>query len=43
VLVGQIEGDGHRLFENVAVNRGAVVAFFQHEQTALSWLQKNGP
>ena len=40
VLVGQIEGN-HSLFENVAVNRGAVVAFFQHEQTALSWLLKN--
>ncbi|HEY7673814.1 MAG TPA: hypothetical protein VH867_01105 [Burkholderiales bacterium] len=42
VLVGQIEG-GHSLFENVAVNRGATVAFFQHEQTALNWLLKNEP
>ena len=40
VLVGQIEGD-HGLFEDVASNRGAVVAFFQHEQLALSWLLKN--
>ena len=40
VLVGQIEGD-HRLFENVAVNRGAAVAFFQHEQPALDWLLKS--
>lgn len=40
VLVGQIEGD-HTLFENVTVNRGAVVAFFQQEALALRWLLKN--
>lgn len=40
VLVGQIEGS-HSLFEDVAVNRGAAVAFFQHEQLALSWLLEN--
>ena len=40
VLVGRIEGD-HTLFENVAVNRGAVVAFFQQEALALQWLLKN--
>jgi hypothetical protein len=41
VLVGQIERD-QSLFENVAVNRGAAIAFFQHEQQALSWLLKSG-
>ena len=40
VLVGQIEGD-HTLFENVALNRGAVVAFFQREDLALRWLLMN--
>jgi hypothetical protein len=29
---------GHTLFENVAVNRGAVVAYFQQEDLALRWL-----
>jgi len=40
VLVGQVE-DGHSLFEDVAVNRGAVVAFFQDEALALRWLLEN--
>jgi len=40
VLVGRIEDD-HNLCENVAVNRGAVVAFFQQEQLALNWLLKD--
>src|SRR6185503_16622708 len=40
VLVGRIESD-HRLFEDAAVNRGAVVAFFQDEQPALKWLLNN--
>lgn len=39
VLVGQIEGS-HTLFEDVAVNRGAVVAFFQQEQPAVEWLSE---
>ena len=29
---------GHTLFENVAVNRGAAVAYFQQEDLALRWL-----
>lgn len=37
VLVRRIEGD-HRLFENVAVNRGATVAFFDDKESALGWL-----
>lgn len=37
VIVGRIEPD-HALFENVAVNRGAVVTYFQSEQEALHWL-----
>jgi hypothetical protein len=40
VLVGRLEGD-HTLFENVAINRGAVVTYFQHEELALRWLLKN--
>jgi hypothetical protein len=40
VLVGRIERD-HSLFENVAVNRGALVAFFQSELLALPWLFEN--
>jgi len=39
VLVGRIERD-HTLFENVAVNRGAGVSFFQDEPPALRWLLK---
>jgi hypothetical protein len=42
VLVSAIEGN-HTLFEDVAVNRGAVVAFFQQEQPALKWLSENKP
>ena len=41
VLVHRMEVD-HKLFEDVAVNRGAAVAFFQDEQLALSWLLKDG-
>jgi len=29
---------GHTLFENVAVNRGTVVAYFQQEDPAHRWL-----
>lgn len=37
VLVSLLAAD-HALFENVAVNRGAVVAYFQHEDLARRWL-----
>lgn len=37
ILVGQL-GPDHTLFENVAVNRGADVAYFELEETARSWL-----
>ena len=37
VLVQRIEDD-HALFENVTVNRGATVAFFDDEDSALRWL-----
>jgi hypothetical protein len=37
VLVSQLAAD-HTLFENVAVNRGVIVAYFQHEDVALRWL-----
>ncbi len=40
VLVSELMAD-HMLFENVAVNRGAVVAYFQHEELALRWLSQN--
>jgi hypothetical protein len=39
VLVDQL-GLDHTLFENVAVNRGADVAYFQLEESARSWLLK---
>jgi hypothetical protein len=39
VLVSE-HAPGHKLFENVAVNRGAVVAYFQQEDPALRWLLK---
>lgn len=37
ILVDQLEPD-HTLFENVAVNRGANIAYFELEETARSWL-----
>jgi hypothetical protein len=37
VLVSRLEPD-HTLFENVAVNRGATVAYFEVEEKARSWL-----
>ncbi len=40
VLVGEITAD-HALFENVAVNRGSVVAYFQDEAKALRWLTQS--
>ena len=40
VLVAQLEHD-HTFFENVAVNRGAFVAYFQQEKLALHWLLGN--
>ena len=40
VLVGRLERD-HTFFENVAVNRGAVIAYFQSEELALRWLSEN--
>lgn len=41
VLVGEIAVE-HTFFENVAFNRGAVVAYFQDHDKALAWLtQKN--
>ena len=40
VLVGELTAD-HSLFENVAVNRGSIVAYFQQEDFALRWLSQN--
>ncbi len=37
VLVAQLQS-GHVFFENVVVNRGASVAFFEDEHAALSWM-----
>jgi len=37
ILVSEITSE-HKLFENVAVNRGGTVAFFQNEESACSWL-----
>ena len=37
VLVNQLTDD-HTLFENVATNRGAIVSYFQNEDSALDWL-----
>ena len=39
VLVASLQGD-HVFFENVAVNRGARVAFFEDEHVALRWIAK---
>jgi hypothetical protein len=37
VLVSEYAA-GHKLFENIALNRGAVVAYFLQEDVALRWL-----
>ena len=40
VLINELMAD-HTLFENVAVNRGSIVAYFQQEDFALRWLSQN--
>jgi hypothetical protein len=42
VLVALRERD-HSFFEDVASNRGALVAYFQLEELAIQWLLANGP
>ena len=40
VLVRKLSAD-HAFFENVAVNRGADLAYFEDEDAALRWLSEN--
>ena len=41
ILVAEIT-DNHHFFETVALNRGADVAYFQEEDSALKWLLLEG-
>jgi hypothetical protein len=40
VLVNAIDNN-HRFFEDVALNRGAILSFFQREEAACAWLFEN--